>query len=93
MALATAMPMAMIAPMNDCTFKLVPVMMSISSTPTRTRRLSPLPPEGDGRDDVCAARQRSHAECEGATMYSVPMIEPAIHPSGSRRVSAIIPGW
>ena len=35
-AFATATPMAMIAPMNDCTFNVVPVTSSISRTPHKT---------------------------------------------------------
>ena len=34
--LATAMPMAMMAPMNDCTLSVVPVTSSISRTPHST---------------------------------------------------------
>lgn len=34
--LATAMPMAMMAPMNDCTLRVVPVIESIMSTPQST---------------------------------------------------------
>ena len=36
MAFATEMPIAMMAPMNDCTFSVVPVTSSISSTPQIT---------------------------------------------------------
>ena len=36
MELATAIPIAMIAPMNDCTFNVVPVASSIKSTPQST---------------------------------------------------------
>ena len=36
MALATEMPIAMMAPMNDCTFSVVPVTSSINSTPQIT---------------------------------------------------------
>ena len=36
MALATATPMAMIPPMNDCTFSVVRVTNSISTTPMST---------------------------------------------------------
>jgi len=35
-AFATEMPIAMIAPMNDCTFRVVPVTSSVSSTPQMT---------------------------------------------------------
>ena len=34
--LATAMPIAMMAPMNDCTLSVVPVASSISTTPHST---------------------------------------------------------
>ena len=36
MAFATATPIAMIPPMNDCTFSVVPVTNSISTTPIST---------------------------------------------------------
>ena len=36
MAFATATPMAMIAPMNDCTFSVVRVAASINTTPIST---------------------------------------------------------
>ena len=36
MAFATEMPIAMIAPMNDCTFRVVPVSRRMSNTPQIT---------------------------------------------------------
>jgi hypothetical protein len=35
-AFATEIPMAMIAPMKDCTFSVVPVISSMSNTPQMT---------------------------------------------------------
>ena len=50
MALATATPIAMIAPMNDCTFSVVRVTASINTTPIEHRR--------HGRDDDEGEPQR-----------------------------------
>ena len=55
-AFATEIPIAMIAPMNDCTFSVVPVSSSIRSTPQMHRR----------------HRQRSRPSPAGTTENSPP---------------------
>jgi hypothetical protein len=41
-ALATATPMAMIAPMKDCTFNVLPVTNKLNATPAITAGIVPI---------------------------------------------------
>ena len=68
-AFATATPIAMIAPMNDCTFSVVPVMSSATMTPHEHRRHGG---EHDERELERLEVRRQAAERSRATAAASP---------------------
>src|SRR5207247_771173 len=63
-AFATEMPMAMIAPMNDCTFSVVPVTSSINNTPQSTAGTAEMTAKASRNDWKFAANKRKITRIE-----------------------------